>query len=47
MISRRCRLDPAGRFSVDEFRIVLEGLRYRQAAVVAGRIRRGVGWIAL
>jgi diguanylate cyclase len=40
-------IDVAGRFGGDEFGIVLEGSRYRQAALVAERIRRGVEWIAL
>lgn len=40
-------IDIAGRFGGDEFGIVLEGTRYRQAALVAERIRRGVEWIAL
>jgi diguanylate cyclase len=40
-------IDAAGRFGGDEFGIVLEGSRYRQAALVAERIRRGVEWIAL
>lgn len=40
-------IDIAGRFGGDEFGVVLEGTRYRQAALVAERIRRGVEWIAL
>lgn len=40
-------IDSAGRFGGDEFGIVLEGTRYRQAAMVAERIRRSVEWVVL